>query len=351
MGSIIQSVGTYSPERILTNQDLERILALSGQETSDSWIIERTGIHRRRVASISETVETMALSASLDAVKRLRQSSLPIQHIIVATNTHENNFPNVAGYVAEGIVDSYPHLIERSASGTDLSAGCGGVNFALMYADSLIKSRKFDSVLVLGTEHLSDVTDYRDRTTCVLFGDGASAYVLCRGETSGFLGDFPKGESSGRSLIYCENDQEKVTLQEALSALKDGRKPSISRGKVLRMNGKKVFRYVTECWRDLLEHFYEPRLNPDGIDFGDVGWIAPHLANLRCLENAGNDIPGFLDKCGLIGEDLLEFCNTSTASQGRRVKQFFENAKQGEYLLMHGYGAGLQSCANLYQQP
>lgn len=352
MGSIIQSVGTYSPEMVLTNRDLERILALSGQETSDKWIVERTGMHGRRVASPSESVDTMALAASKDAVAGLVSRIPPIGHVIVATNTNYRKFPNVGGYVADGLIKSNPDFVDGNISAVDVNAGCGGINFGLMYADSLIKNGLFGSVLVLGVEHLTRVTDYRDRTTCVLFGDGASAYVLSQGQPEiGFLGHLPKGDGSNRDLIYCEPNVEKVTLEGALNALESGTKPEVTKGEVLRMNGRRVFEYVTESWRALIEkEFFDNRLNPEGIPFSEIDAISPHLANLRCLEYVDRKFPGFLVKCGLSNGFSADTSNTSTASQGARVKEFIRNARQGQIMVMKGYGAGLEDCTNFYRQ-
>lgn len=342
MGSVIHSVGVSFGERALSNEDLEKILAVSGQETSDEWIVTRTGIRRRRV-SLNHSIGDLAVAASRDALNSLNNIP-PIKHIIVATNTSRYAFPNIAGFVQNELYRSHSDLIDRTASGVDIGAGCGGINFALMYADNLISSGSFDSVLVLGAEKLSDVTDYSDRGTSILFGDGASAYVLGKGaEGYGFIGHYPNGKGEDRGLITCL-DKPKVDLAGALGFLDRGVVPKKVTGPVLEMNGRKVFRYVVEQWDGLIAQL--------GEIYNNIDHIAPHLANLRCLETTDEHYPGFLAKCGLITEeDLFHFHNTSTASQGRRVKGFVENGISREYLLMFGYGAGLQACANLYRKP
>lgn len=355
MGSVIQTVGVYSPEKVLTNNDLERILALSGQETSDKWIVERTGIRKRNVASENETVEMMAVLAARNALDKLSLDVSPIEHVVFATNTGNPPFPNLAGYVSAEISKSHYSKISKNASGVDVYGGCGGINSALMIADNSLNDCQFETVLVIGAEKLSDVTDYSDRGTCILFGDGASAYILSRNSNPhlGFRGHFPRGDGSKRDLIKCVT-ADKVTLYEALSAVEENRTPVKTSGRVLKMDGKKVFAYVKDEWENLFAGFVEnKKLNPDSISFEGIFGISGHLANYRCFESVEKKYPGFLEKCGLNDDKEMKefFCNTSTASQGRRTMQLIESAPGGSYLLMHGYGSGLQSCANLYRKP
>ncbi|MEK6894877.1 MAG: hypothetical protein AABX10_05455 [Nanoarchaeota archaeon] len=351
MGSIIHSVGTSAGERSLTNNDLERILRASGQETNDEWIVQRTGI-RNRMVSPNQDIGQLAVSASQGAIENLYLNIRPIQHIIVSTNTPRNAFPNIAGYVQDKLSFSHPSLIEDGASGVDIGAGCGGINFALMHADKLIEGRQFNTVLVIGVEKLSNVTNYADRSTAILFGDGASAYILGAGANEvGFVGHHSKGSGKDRNLIKCL-DKPKVDLESALDILDNGAKPRMVVGSVLEMDGKRVFTYVINQWEELISKLKDLKFNPQGISYDEIFHIAPHLANLRCLENVDERYPGFLQKCRLVTDtDLANFHNTSTASQGRRVKQFVEEAEPGSYLLSFGYGAGLQSCANLYRKP
>ena len=119
------------------------------------------------------------------------------------------------------------------------------------------------------------------------------------------------------------------------------------------MDGKEVFKYVAFEWKNLIEGFKDnKKLNPDRIEFDEIFAISPHLANLRMFENIDKKYPGFLERCALASEqDAADFCNTSTASQGRRVKRFLERAQERDYMLCFGYGSGLHACANLYQKP
>ena len=354
MGSIIPAVGTYTPARVLTNHDFEKILAASGQETSDEWIFSRTGMKKRHVAETHETVGSMAYEAAKEALNRAENIS-PIEHILIATNTHHQPFPNSAGYVQARLRETHPDLINSNAAGSDTYSGCTGVNMALMYADSFVKSGQFRTVLVVGVDKLSDVTDYSDRSNCILFGDGASAYVVTENifGNGGFSGHMARGDGTGREFIYCAENYEKVSLEEALLAIAENRPAVKSRGRKLHMDGKKVFEYVVSEWKSLIEGFKDNRqLNPEGIEFGDVSAINPHLANLRMFERIEKKYPGFLEKCALATEEDREyFCNTSTASQGRRFRTFLRESPGGDYLLAFGYGSGLHACGNLYRKP
>lgn len=353
MGAILRAVGTYSPEQLLTNTDLEKILALSGQETSDAWIVQRTGIRNRRIAQDDETVGSMAVAAARNALNHLSEPISPIEHIVFATNTAERPFPNGAGYVQARLRESHPSLIDAQAAGTDSYSGCAGVNFALMYADALIRAGFFKTIGVVASEKLSSVTNYADRGTCILFGDGASFYLLSGNHPSaGFLGHFACGDGTQRELIRCEPQQDKVTPSEAFRVLRTGRAPLRTKGDVLLLEGPAVFKYVQAQWKELIRGFPSNRaLNPHGLSFDDIDYVAPHLANLRNLSGIDDLHPGFLAKCGLSRDYNDDFCNSSTASPGKRVRTFMRESHSGQRLLMFGYGSGLQACAGLYEKP
>jgi len=237
MGSVIRSVGVYCPERILTNEDLVKILAASDAETSNEWIVQRTGIIERRIAAPGETNQTMAVEATKNCLEKLVSSSdIPkIEHIIVATNTPQRLFPDTAMYVAGEISRIMPGFIADSAAGYDPLAGCGGINLAFQQADALILAGFYDAIEVIGTEHLSYVTDYSNRETCILFGDGAASHLFVKGEKEdeghGFIGHYTKGNPEGQVHITCEEDQEKVSFYDAIEAVESGSKPRRTRGR------------------------------------------------------------------------------------------------------------------------
>ena len=344
MHTKISSVGVYSPDRILSNKDLEKIL-----DTDDEWITKRTGIRRRRIGRKDETNQTMAAEAAKNAISNYSGKFLPIEYIIVATNTSERNFPNSAMYVQKKLREFNDDCVLSNAGGHDTSAGCAGINVALQEADALVRSEMYDNVLVVGSDKLSFVTDYSDRGTAVLFGDGASAYVLnsIDKKDSGFLGHYSFGDGFGQKYLTCEDNHDKVSIFEAFSAVEDGRDPLIEKGKVLKMDGKAVYEYVISNFCDLIENFRDnKKLNPEGFDFDELSAIIPHQANLRMLKGIDRRHRGFMDKCKVTIED---YGNTSTASQGVSQRDFLEDAEVGDTALFVGYGSGLMFSSNLYR--
>jgi 3-oxoacyl-[acyl-carrier-protein] synthase III len=342
MGAIIRSIGIQTPERILSNGDLETFL-----DTSNAWIQQRTGISTRRIAGDNETNLTMAVEAAKKAIEYVSPSS-PIERIIVGTNTSRKIFPSVAMGVQAGLRKYFPLAIAVNASGYDIQSGCAGINEGLQQGDDAISSGRYRTVLVIGTDKLSDIADYRDRETCVLFGDGGVAYILEKGGAdSGFVGHFSTGDGSGQPYLYADWG-EKVALDEMLRAKAAGDSPRTHEGPIIHMNGKRVFAYVTRELASLIDGFEgNVSLNPHGIKFADLAAIIPHQANARMFENVGATYPEFLAKCKIT---INDFGNSSTASQGLPLRLFLENdAKFGDYILMVGFGAGLSFCANLYK--
>ena len=344
MRTKISSVGVYSPDRILSNKDLENIL-----DTDDNWITKRTGIKRRRIGRKDETNQTMAAEAAKNAIANYNGKFPPIDYVIVATNTCERNFPNTAMYVQKELREFNKDCILSYAGGHDVSAGCAGINVALQEADALIRSEMYENVLVVGSDKLSSVTDYSDRGTAVLFGDGASAYFLnsIDKEDSGFLGHYSFGDGFGQEYLTCEENHDKVSIFEAFSAVKDEREPMIEKGKVLKMDGKAVYEYVISNFCNLIENFeYNKKLNPLGLEFSELNAVIPHQANLRMLKGIDRRHKGFMDKCKVTIED---YGNTSTASQGVSQRDFLEDAEFGDTALFVGYGSGLIFSSNLYK--
>jgi len=366
MGSIIRSVGVHCPERILTNKDLVEILKITSPEkgTSEEWIIQRTGIKERRIASPDETNQTMAVKATKSCLERILSLGdfIPrIEHIIVATNTNQRLFPSTAMYVQGEINRIMPGVIADGSAGYDPFAGCGGINLAFQQADALIRARFYRTILVLGTEHLSSVTDYSDRSTCILFGDGASAHLVTattwkeklrelwglRPNRYGFIGHYTKGTPEGGKFITCEEDQEKVAFYDAVRAVEEETAPRRTRGRVLKMNGREVFRYVVSEMKELIDNFEtNKKLNPHGISFSQVRWVIPHQVNNRIIDAINDRFPDFRERCQIT---LPEFGNTSTASQGLPLSRALERANVKDYVLMVGFGSGLILGANLYR--
>jgi 3-oxoacyl-[acyl-carrier-protein] synthase III len=344
MSSVIESMGIYTPKIELTNSDLEKIL-----DTSDEWITNATGMKVRHIAGPDEDNCTMAYEAGKNALSVLRGGGRDIDCVIIATNTSKRKFPPVGMYVIRELARD--GLLDSKIVGHDITGGCAGINLALRDADALIRSGLKKSVLVIGVDHLSSVTDYRDRSTAVLFGDRAAAYKLTTGEEDyGFVGHYDKGTAEGYEDITCEDNQDKVTFFEAFEAMREGREPKIDAGPVLNMKGRQVYRYVKSEIIELIEDFKNnKKLNPHGIDFPEIKAIGPHLANIRMLEGVNVKHKGFLEKC-MIDDD--DFYNCSTASQGMGAFRFLKGgSERGDYYLGIGYGSGDIFAANLYRKP
>ena len=186
----IIGTGSYVPERILTNHDLEKMV-----ETTDKWIFERTGIRERRIAAEEETNVTMGRLALERAIENARIDPTEIEMLVVGTNTTEPVWPSAAGHIA--------HLLNlhQNIPFFDLQAGCTGFNYSLAMAEQFVKSGQYKTVAVVGSDKLSAITDYKDRNTCVLFGDGAGAVVLQRRSKEGIIRSHLGGEYKSQDAL------------------------------------------------------------------------------------------------------------------------------------------------------
>jgi len=242
MGTRIRKIDIYTPDIILTNKDLERML-----DTSDEWIVSRTGMRERRIAGPNETNQTMAVRATKNLLGGGKQYHIPVQEVIFATNTNRRRFPSSGMYVVAELVDLGEEVILSRAAGHDIGAGCGGINVALRNTDALIRCGFLDRALVVGAENLSYVTNYADRSTAVLFGDGVSVYDLVKHdeEDYGFVGHYVWGDSKGHEKLTCEEGKEKVTYEESVAAMNEGRKPTKEIGPVLEMDFHDLFLFIS----------------------------------------------------------------------------------------------------------
>ncbi|HRG52123.1 MAG TPA: ketoacyl-ACP synthase III [Bacteroidia bacterium] len=305
--------GTYVPEKILTNADLEKMV-----DTSSEWIIQRTGIEKRYIAAPQEFSSDLAIKAVQDLQKKYNKSVSDVDFIIVASSTPDFFFPSLAAQVQHG-------LEIRSAGAIDVSAACAGWTYGLILANSLINSGAFKKILVIGAEVLSKTIDYADRAVCILFGDGAAATLVeaIEGE-SDFLGTHCGSDGSFGSILY----------RNAVST-KMNNHPIIADHKV-HQDGLKVFKWaVTNIQKSILALLEKSNYSLDKID-----WFVPHSANLRMIEAIcqGLEFP--------IERTLVSVCNygnTSTASiplaivEGIKAKAF----KKGDIVLVYGFGGGL----------
>ena len=312
----IVGVGSYVPERRLTNADLEEMV-----ETSDEWITTRTGIKERRIASDDQFTSDLATEAARKAMSKAGVTGGDIDLVIVATITPDMPFPSTACLVQHNIG-------AVNAAAFDLEAACSGFIYALEIAQQFIMSRTYDTVLVIGAEKLSSIIDWKDRNTCVLFGDGAGAAVLQNREQSHGLLTACMGADGGKAGL--------LSMPGGGSRCPATSDSLDNRLHYLRMDGKETYKSaVTAMHRAALK-----ALERCHLDITQIKCIIPHQANLRIISAVG-------DRLGAKKEQVYinvdKFGNTSAASVAIALDQAVENGviERGDLILMVVFGAGL----------
>ncbi len=315
----ITAFGTYVPERRLTNEDLQKMV-----DTSDEWIVQRTGMKERRIAAENESTSTLAIKAVEDLVKRSGLHLEDVDCIIVATTTADYALPSVACRVQDYF--NIPHT-----AAFDLSAACAGFTYGLHVANGLVSSGAHQKVLVIGAEAMSKVIDYEDRATCILFGDGAGAMVVEREqENPGFFGAHLETEGAGGIHLY------RTIIEETMNGVE-----LQSNGKMVQ-NGREVYKWAVRSVPKGIEQL----LIKAGMKKTDVDWFVPHSANLRIIES-------ICERSGLSLERALtsvEYMgNTSSASIPLALDNGIREGKveNGDLLLLYGFGGGLTQCGVL----
>jgi 3-oxoacyl-[acyl-carrier-protein] synthase III len=310
--AIIEGVGSYLPERVLTNRELAETV-----DTSDEWIVERTGIRERRIAAPGELTSDMAVAAALAALENAQTSVDEIDLVLVATSTPDQTFPATATAVQAKLG------ITRGAA-FDLQAVCSGFVYALTTADAFIRSGQATNVLVIGAETFSRILDWTDRTTCVLFGDGAGAVVVKAWHGSGNLGD--RGILAGR-LRSDGRYADKLYVDGGVS----------STGTVghLRMEGREVFKHAIVNMTAIMDE----TLAAAGAKPDDVDWFVPHQANIRILEGTARK---FGIEPGRVVVTVDRHGNTSAASVPLALDVAVRDGriKRGDLVLMEAMGGG-----------
>jgi 3-oxoacyl-[acyl-carrier-protein] synthase-3 len=322
--AILAGTGSYLPEKRLTNEDLSRLV-----DTSDEWIVQRTGIRERRIAS---SVETTASLASHAATRALRAASLEpkdLDLILVATITPEMVTPSTACFVAASLgLDRTPAF--------DLSAACSGFLYALDTGSAFIESGRHRNVLVIGAETLSRITDFTDRTSCILFGDGAGAAVLRRGESGtadradvaprGLLHSRLHADGNGWELLYCAPGSRHPIDAKLVAA----------RNMYLKLRGREVYKFAVDRFIQLIED----AMTSCGLSQRDVKLIIPHQVNQRIIDSA-------LEKLGLPPEkafvNIDRYGNTSAASIPIALDEAIRSGRlaRGDVVVFVAFGAGL----------
>ena len=310
--SVILGCGSYLPAQVLTNEDLARKV-----DTSDEWIVQRTGIHERRIAAPGEFTSDLAVHAARSALAHAKVDAQSIDLIVLATSTPDNTFPASAVAAQEKLG------ITRGAA-FDLQAVCSGFVYALATADSLLKSGSFSRALVIGAETFSRLLDWTDRTTCVLFGDGAGAVVLdSQEQPSG-------GGERGILTVRLRSDGRHKTKLYV-----DGGPSSTGTVGHLRMEGREVFRHAVAMITDVVEDAFKAT----GYTAADVDWFIPHQANKRIIDGSAR-------KLGIPAAKIVvtvdRHGNTSAASIPLAMNDAVADRriKRGDLLLLEAMGGG-----------
>jgi 3-oxoacyl-[acyl-carrier-protein] synthase-3 len=310
--SVVQGWGAYLPEKVLTNDDLAKIV-----DTSDEWVRERTGICQRHVAAEGEMTSDLATNAARQALERAGMAGTDIDIIVLGTATPDETFPATATRVQE-------HIGAHSACAFDIQAACSGFIYALAVADNFLRLGQAKTALVLGAETFSRILDWNDRATCVLFGDGAGGVVL-RAEEG-------KGTNADRGVLstHLHSDGRKHDLLYA-----DGG-PSLNQmAGVVRMQGREVFRQAVSKLSQVVDEAVEQ----NGFSVSDIDWLVPHQANKRILDSTAKKMGIDADKMVVTVD---RHANTSAASIPLALNEAAsdQRIKEGDLVMMEAMGAG-----------
>jgi 3-oxoacyl-[acyl-carrier-protein] synthase III len=312
----IIGTGSYVPEKILTNADLSRLV-----DTSDEWITTRTGIKERRMAAKGEDTSDMATKAALNAIEQAKISPKEIDLILVATATPDMLFPATACFVQKKIGAT-------DAACLDISAACAGFLFGVEIAQQFITSHTYDTVLVIGADKLTSITNWTDRNTCVLFGDGAGAAILAhRGGSHGVISTYIGSDGRYSDILFmpgggsrCPITRDNVDLNLA----------------TIHMTGKEVYKQAVTAMLSAAKK----ALDEAGLSINDIACIIPHQANLRIIEAIADRLGAPLEKFMV---NLDRYGNTSAAAVAIALDEANRSGriKPGDYILMVVFGGGL----------
>ncbi|MDO4178567.1 MAG: beta-ketoacyl-ACP synthase III [Phascolarctobacterium sp.] len=312
----ILGMGCYVPEKVLTNFDLEKIV-----DTSDSWIQERTGIKARHIAADDEATSDLAYNAAIKALAAANVKPEDIDLIIVGSASNDHNWPSTACILQNRLGCTH-------AAAFDLIAGCSGFVYNLAVASQMVKTGLYNHVLIVGAETLSRIINWKDRNTCVLFGDGAGAAVVGEVEEGyGVLGIDLGADGSGMKALYQPSggSREPATHETIDKA-----------GHTIHMNGPEVFKFAVKIMgKTALNSIEKAGLTPEDID-----WLIPHQANLRIINSAAKRLKMPMEK---VWVNVDKYANTSAASIPIAMCEAIEAGalKKGDNIVLDGFGAGL----------
>ena len=306
--SRIVGTGGYLPKRILHNTDLEKMV-----DTSDQWIVERTGISQRHIMANDETTSTMAQAAAREAIDAAGLKAADIEMIVIGTSTPDRTFPSTATILQQrlGITNQCPAF--------DVSAACAGFIYALSIADQYIRTGQIKTALVVGADSLSRIVDWNDRSTCILFSDGSGAVLLQADNDQGVISTHLHANGAYHHLLYAAN-----------------RLGELNEPPYIKMQGSEIFKLAVKCLRDIVDE----TLKKNNINKEDIRWLVPHQANLRIIKATAKKLNMPMERVILTIQDQG---NTSAASVPLALNVGVRDGriKQGDLLLLEAFGAGL----------
>lgn len=308
MYSRILATGGYLPERILTNADLEKMV-----ETTDQWIVERTGIRERHLAAEHETTSDLAVAAARQAIAAADIDAGKIDLIIVATTTPDLVFPSTACLVQNKLGMS------NGCAAFDVQAVCSGFVYALSIADNFIRAGQAQCALIIGAETLSRITDWSDRANCILWGDGAGAVILAANDTAGIISTHLHADGRYRDLLYVNGGVSAGSAHKA----------------TMQMQGNAVFKMAVNT----LDTIVDETLAANGLQKSDINWLVPHQANIRIIQATAK-------KLGMSMENVVvtvdSHGNTSAASIPLALDAAVRDKRiqAGDIVLMEAFGGG-----------
>ena len=326
----ILSTGSYLPEKILSNSDLEKIV-----ETSDEWIQTRTGMKERRIAESGQFTSDMGVAAARQALDKSGLSAQDIDLILFATITPDYLFPSTACLVQA-------ELKATKAAALDIQAACTGYLYALAIAKAFIESGSYQNILIVASEKLSSIVNYKDRNTCVLFGDGASACVVSSQGKGLYVKDVTlgaDGELAKLLILPAGGSRAPASLQTVEADLH-----------YIQMEGKEVFKHAVRR----MESAAKESLEKSGLKEEEISWIVPHQANTRIIESLAKRFGVSMEKVFMT---IHKYGNTSASSIGIALDELLktQNLHSSDHLLLAAFGAGLTwgacvlSCGDLYE--
>lgn len=307
----IAGTGSYLPTKVLTNHDLEKMV-----ETSDEWIVERTGIRERRLVT-DETAASMAEQAARAALAMAGKAAEEVDLIVVGTSTPDLVFPSTACLVQKALG------IRNGGAAFDVQAACSGFIYALGVADKFIRTGSAQCALVIGTEVMSKIVDWSDRSTCILFGDGAGAVVLEAAASPGILSTHLHADGTYEHLLYAS-----AGLSRNYELLR-------SEGALIQMRGNEVFKIAVNT----LGRIVDETLEANGLQKSDVTWLVPHQANIRIIQATAKKLDMAMEQ---VVVTVDRHGNTSAASVPLALDTAVRDGRiqRGDILLLEAFGGG-----------